>query len=95
MGTIFALALTAAVYPQLLAVVVVILTRPNPKPILWACYLGSLVVGVGCGAAILAVFRARGSVAGTSSHGLSPASYFVVGGIALVVSIFVATRFGG
>jgi hypothetical protein len=94
MGTIFALGVAAAVYPQLLAVVVVILTRPSPKPLLWACYLGSLVMSVGCSAAILAVFRSRGSVAGTSSHRLSPAAYLVVGGIALVVAILAASRRG-
>jgi Sap, sulfolipid-1-addressing protein len=94
MGTIFVLGLAAALYPQLLAVVVVILTRPNPKPLLWACYLGSLVVSVGCSAAILAVFRSRGSVAGTSSHSLGPATYMVVGGIALVLATFAATQRG-
>ncbi len=88
------LGLAAALYPQLLAVVVVILTRPNPKPLLWACYLGSLVVSVGCSAAILAVFRSRGSVAGTSSHSLGPATYMVVGGIALVLATFAATQRG-
>jgi hypothetical protein len=60
MATILLLALAAAVYPQLLAVVVIILTRPNPRPLLWACYLGALLVGIGGSSAILAVFRARG-----------------------------------
>ena len=39
MGSFILLALAAAVYPQLLAVVVIILTRPNPRRLLWACYL--------------------------------------------------------
>lgn len=83
MARIFVFGLFAAVYPQLLAVVVVILTRPSPKPLLWACYLASLVVSVGCSAAILAVFRSRGSVVGTSSQSVGPAAYLIVGGIAL------------
>jgi len=62
MGTIIALGLAAAVYPQLLAVVVVILTRPNPKPLLWACYLGSLCVSIGCDVAVLVAFRSRETV---------------------------------
>ncbi len=66
MGTILALGLAAAVYPQLLAVVVVILTRPNPKPRLWACYLGSMFVSVGASAAVLVVFRCGAVVRGTS-----------------------------
>jgi hypothetical protein len=94
MPTVFLLALAAAVYPQLLAVVVVILTRPNPEPLLWACYLGSLVVSVSASIVILVVFRSRGTIAGASSHRLSPATYLVAGAIALTVAIFVMTRRG-
>ena len=70
MGSIILLALAAAVYPQLLAVVVIILTRPNPQPLLWACYLASLLVSVGSSVVIFVVFHSRGSIAGTSSHRL-------------------------
>jgi hypothetical protein len=94
MPTIFLLALAAAVYPQLLAVVVVILTRPNPKPLLWACYLGSLVVSITSSVVIFVIFRSRGSIAGASAHRLSPATYLVAGAIALGVAVFVATRRG-
>ncbi len=94
MVTIGLLALASAVYPQLLAVVLVILTRPNPKPLLRTCYLGSLIVSVGAGIAIYAIFRARGSIAGATSHRLSPATYLAVGAIALILATFVATRSG-
>ena len=87
--SIFLLALAAAVYPPLLAVVVVILTRPNPKPLLWACYLGSLVVSISASIAIMAIFRSRGSIAGSSSHRLSPATYIAAGAIALAIAIAV------
>jgi hypothetical protein len=93
-GAIFLLGLAAAVYPQLLAVVVLILTRPNPKPLLWACYAGSLSVSVGAGIAILAVFRSRGTIAGTSSHRLGPAAYLALGTIALALAVFIASRRG-
>ncbi|MFL5863688.1 MAG: GAP family protein [Solirubrobacteraceae bacterium] len=92
MGTILLLGLAAAVYPQLLAVVVVILTRPRPQPLLWACYLASLLVAAGCAIALLAIFRSDASVAGTSSHRLGPSAYLAVGVIAVVVAIFVARR---
>jgi hypothetical protein len=92
MATIILLGLAAAVYPQLLAVVVVILTRPKPKPLLWACYLGGLFVALGCSVALLAIFRSNGSVAGTSSHRLGPSAYLVGGVIAVVVASLVATR---
>ena len=94
MGSIILLALAAAVYPQLLAVVVIILTRPNPQPLLWACYLASLLVSVGSSVVIFAVFHSRGSVAGTSSHRLGPAAYLSVGAIAVLVAILMGTRHG-
>lgn len=88
------LALAAAVYPQLFAVVVLILTRPRPRPLLWACYLGSVCVALGCGIAVLAIFRSSGSVAGTSSNRLGPSAYLVIGVIAIAVAILAATRRG-
>jgi hypothetical protein len=94
MGTIFLLALAAAVYPQLLAVVVLILTRPRPRPLLWACYLGSVCVALGCGITVVAIFRSSGSVAGTSSNRLGPSAYLVIGVIAIAVAIVAATRRG-
>ena len=94
MGPILALALAAAVYPQLLAVVVVILTRPGPRLLLWACYLGGLCVSVGSSLAILAVFRARGSVAGTTPSRVGPTAYTVIGVLAVLLALFAVTRRG-
>jgi hypothetical protein len=94
MRTILLLALAAAVYPQLLAVVVLILTRPNPKPLLWACFLSGLLVSVGAGVAIFVIFRSRGSIAGATSSRLSPATYLVVGGLAVALAILLASKRG-
>ena len=52
MGSIILLAVAAAVYPQLLAVVLIILTRPNPQPLLWACYLTAVIVSVSPSASV-------------------------------------------
>jgi Sap, sulfolipid-1-addressing protein len=93
-GSIILLALAAAVYPQLLAVVVIILTRPNPQPLLWACYLASMLVSVGSSALIFAAFQSRGTVAGTSSSRLGPAAYLAVGAIAVLVAILMTSRRG-
>jgi Sap, sulfolipid-1-addressing protein len=93
-GSIILLALAAAVYPQLLAVVVVILTRANPLPLLWGCYLASLVVSVGSSLLVFAAFQSRGSVAGTSSHRLGSAAYLTVGGIAVLIAIVICSRRG-
>src|SRR5450755_4589949 len=70
MATILALGMAAALYPQLLAIVVVILTRAEPKRLLWACYLGAVGMSIGCGAAVLLIFRDRSSVVGSTSHRL-------------------------
>jgi hypothetical protein len=94
MGTLLLLALAAAIYPQLLAVVVVILTRPNPKPLLWACYLVSLSLAIGLNTAIFAIFRSKGSFAGATSHRVSPATYVVVGAIAVVLAVLAGSRQG-
>lgn len=93
-GRVVLLGLAAAVYPQLLAIVVIILTRPYPRPLLGACYVGSLVVNVAGGILIVAAFQSRESVAGTTSHRLSPAAYLVIGGIAVVLAAVVASRRG-
>jgi Sap, sulfolipid-1-addressing protein len=94
LAPVFALALAAAVYPQLLAVVVVILTRERPKALLWMCYLAAICVNVAASVAILAVFRSRGSVAGTSSSRLGPSAYLIVGGFGLMLATLAATRWG-
>jgi Sap-like sulfolipid-1-addressing protein len=84
----------AAVYPQLLAVVVIILTRPNPRPILWTCYLAAMLVSVGSGVLIFTVFQSRGSVAGTSSQRLGPAAYLTAGTIVVLAAIVLSTQRG-
>jgi hypothetical protein len=86
---ILAFGLAAAVYPQLLAVVIVILTRPGARRLLWACYLGAASVSLGAGLAVLLVFRDRGTVAGSSSHRLGASAYLVVGALAVLIAILV------
>jgi len=93
-GSIILLALAAAVYPQLLAVVVIILTRSHPRPLLWASYLASLLVSIGSSVLIFAVFQARSSIGGTSSHRLGAPAYLAVGAIALLLAILMTSRRG-
>ena len=93
-GSIILFAVAAAVYPQLLAVVVIILTRPSPQPLLWACYLASLAVSVGSSVLILTVFQSRETIAGTSSHRLGPTAYLTAGVIAVLIGILISTRRG-
>jgi hypothetical protein len=93
-GTIFLLALAAAVYPQLLAVVVVILTRPNPQLLLWTCYLSCMVVSVAASIAVFLTFRGHHTIAGTSENRLGPAAYIALGVVALLLASLLATSRG-
>ena len=96
MSHILALALSqaASLAVQLLAIVLVILTRPRPKPLLWAFWLSAMVVSCGVSFIVLAVFRAKGTILGTTSRTVRPSVYLVIGVIALGVAIFAATRRG-
>lgn len=81
-------------YPQLLAVVVIILTRPDPQRLFWACYLTCLVVSVGSGVVIFAVFRSRETIAGASSSRVGAWTYLAVGVLGVLIGAFMATSQG-
>jgi len=91
---LLALANGGSLVVQLLAVVLVILTRPRPRPLLWAFWLSALVVSCGVSSIVLAVFRAKGTILGTTSTTVSPTVYLVVGVIAVGVAVFAATKRG-
>jgi Sap, sulfolipid-1-addressing protein len=96
MGPIIGLAFASAasLTPQLLAVALVILTRPQPRPLLWAFWLTALIVSCTVGYVLLVVFRAKGTILGTTSNKVSPAVYLVAGCIAVAVAVFAATKPG-
>src|SRR5262245_21339684 len=96
MPYIFALAFVAAasIAVQLLAIVLVILTRPQPRPFLWAFWLGALILNTAIGVAVLAVFRSDGAFLGNTTSSVSPAVDVVLGAIALAAALFAATRRG-
>jgi len=91
---VLALANAGSLLVQLLAVVLVILTRPRPRTLLWAFWLSALLVSCAVSSIVLAVFRAKGTFLGTSSTTVSPTIYLVVGVIALGVGVFAATKRG-
>jgi len=79
------LAFAAALYPPILALVVVILARPNPRNLLLAYVMGALLVSTLAGLGIVAALNA-GNVVGGSDHTINPA-VDIAGG---VVALFVA-----
>jgi MFS family permease len=73
------LALGSAVYPTLLAVVILILTQPNPRRLLAAYLAGAMVTSLAIG---LVIVGGRGSghlLNGSSGHTINPAWDLVVG----------------
>jgi len=85
MAELLPLALAAALYPPILALVVVILARPSPRNLLLAYVLGGLFVSIAAGLAIVAALNA-GDVVGSSDHTVNPAVN-IAGGLA---ALFVA-----
>lgn len=90
MGNILVLAAAAAVYPTLLAFVLVVLSRPQPARLLAAYLLGGYIAGIGIGCII--VFGLDGAGV-TSSNGrrVSPWVDIVVGGLAIALALTLAT----
>ena len=84
MGHIFVLAVlsAASLAAQLLVIVLVILTRPKPRALLWSFWLTALLVSLAAGYIILVVFRTKGEILGTTASKVSPTVYLVIGGIA-------------
>lgn len=90
MAELLPLALAAALYPPILAMVVVILARPNPRNLLLAYTVGALLVSVAVGLAIVAALSA-GNVVGGSDRTVNPAVNIAGGLAALFVAWILVT----
>src|SRR3954452_21946987 len=85
------LAAEAALYPTLLAAVVILLSQPRRRPLLTAYLAGGLTISIGAGLAIIAVLKGSGAVK-SSSSGLSWVTDLSIGGLALLLAVALATR---
>jgi Sap, sulfolipid-1-addressing protein len=85
------LALNAALYPTLLAAVVILLSQPRRRALLTAYLAGGLAISIGLGLGIIAVLEASGAVRNTRS-GASWITDVTVGGLALLLAVALATR---
>ena len=90
MAELIPLALAAALYPPILALVVVILARPNPRNLLLAYVVGALLVSTLAGLGIVAALEA-GNVVGGSDHTINPAVDIAGGATALFVAWILLT----
>ena len=89
MAKLASLALAAAFYPTLLAVVLFALTRPNPVRLLGAFFAGGLITSVTIG--LLVLFLAEGTGAVTQdNHSVSPWVDLVAGLLSLALAFAIA-----
>jgi Sap, sulfolipid-1-addressing protein len=87
---VLVLALASAVSPTILAVVIVVLHRANPRRLLLAYLIGGMLASVAVGIAIVSSLNELNVVSG-SSPVADPLLDFTVGALALLVAYVLAT----
>jgi hypothetical protein len=93
-GSIILMALGSAVFPALLACVAIIMSRPRPRRLLFAFYVGGVLTSVTTGILVLRVFRHGHHVLGSSTSAPHPATSIAAGVVALGLSWLMASRRG-
>jgi hypothetical protein len=88
------LALGAAFFPALLACVAILISRPEPRRLILAFYLGGLLISVAAGVAVAKVFEDGGEIAGSDSGGPHGSVSIVVGLVGLLFAWLLASRRG-
>lgn len=85
------LAFEAALYPTLIAAVVILMEQPRRLPLLTAYLAGGLTISIGLGCAL--VFAAEGALEKHGSQStLSWTADLAIGGLALLLAVALATR---
>jgi Sap, sulfolipid-1-addressing protein len=84
MLSILPLAFAAALYPTLLAGVIVMLSRPAPKPLLVGFLLGGLLVSVTSG--LIIVFVIKGAISTSHQKSASPKIDLIAGVLSLLLA---------
>jgi hypothetical protein len=91
LGQLLFLALEAALYPTLLAAVIILLSTPRPRRLLGAYLAGGLIVSIGLGIAIVKALEGSKAVTSQSST-LSWGADLAIGGLVLLLAVALATR---
>ncbi|MBS1894896.1 MAG: GAP family protein [Actinobacteria bacterium] len=88
------LAFGAAVFPALLACVAILISRPEPRRLILAFYLGGLLVSVASGIVVVRIFHEGGEIAGSSSAGPHGHISIVVGLVGMFFCWLLSSRRG-
>ena len=94
MGQIILLAFGAAVFPTLLACVAIMISRPSPRRLLLAFYLGGLIVSIASGLVVLHIFEDGDTALGSSSSAPQPWVSIVLGAVVLLLAWLMLTDRG-
>src|SRR5689334_17666799 len=86
MGQIILLAFGAAVFPALLACVAILLSRPSPRRLLLAFYVGGVIASVGSGLWVLSHFDHAESLLGSTQSTPNPGASIVQGLVGLALA---------
>ncbi len=81
---ILPLAIGSAIYPTLLAMVVIILGQPNPRRLLAAYFCGGMLASLTVGFLVVTALNS-GNTVGGSDHTVGPAVDFVIAAFALLL----------
>jgi Sap, sulfolipid-1-addressing protein len=87
---VLVLAVASAVSPTILAVVIVVLSRPNPRRLLLAYLIGGMLTSIAVGIAVVTSLSGLDVLSG-SSPVADPIVNFTVGALALIVAYVLAT----
>lgn len=94
MAKIVLLAFGAAFFPVLLACVAILLSRPDPRRLILAFYLGGLTMSVASGIVVLRIFAGGGEIAGNTSSAPHGWVSLAIGAVGLLFAWLLATRRG-
>ena len=90
MGDVLPFALTAAVYPTLVAATTLMLLLPNPKRLMLGYLLGAMTTSVTLGLVIVFALEDSAAVK-TTQHTLSPSADLALGALALLSAAVLGT----
>ncbi len=94
MARIVLLAFGAAFFPALLACVAILISRPQPRRLIFAFYLGGVTVSVAAGVAVLKGLQSGGEVVGATANHPPGGISIAVGVVGLLFAWLLATRQG-
>jgi len=88
------LAFGAAFFPALLACVAILISRPDPRRLILAFYIGGLLTSVASGIVVLSVFEGGGEIAGSTASTPHGGVSIAIGVVGLFFAWLVLSRRG-